>query len=217
MGMKKLFLALAVSHSSLCFSQKLELGLGIGASINTTPSGNLVFKGDKSTIKPAANLQALYNISERFQTGIELSVTGLSGKGKFTYIDSSGQELGTDVRRFIYAKTYASALAVFNVKFGDPYRYAYAGVALGYGVGRHDSKELKPNEAFRTPDGGKGLAAGVQAGVVQSLGRHISVFGSLALRYHQMNYDTPIGTCAITEKLSYTVMSVPVLVGIRIH
>jgi hypothetical protein len=211
--MKKLIFGLLLLPGTV-LAQKYELGLGAGISLNTKPSGNLYMKGDKMTINYASSLHLLYNINEHWQTGLELHVSQLSGKTDVTQTDISGNT-SEESKRIVYAKTDLAACAVFNGKMSVKNGYGYGGVALGYGVGRHDSKTLNDNEAYRTPDGGNGVVLGLQIGYVKGLSKHFGVSAEAAMRYHQMNYDTPSGTFGAAETLKYSVISFPITVGIR--
>jgi len=210
--MKKTFLFLLLPVCS--FAQKIELGVGAGISLNSKPSENLYFKGEKTTINPAATVQGFYNINERWQAGLQLHFSSLSGKSTVTNIDSMGHSSSED-KRFVYAKTNIIGCAVVNARFPAQNGYVYGGAALGYGVSRHDSKTLKSKEAYRTPDGGKGVVLGLQVGYVRGITKHLAVSAEAAFRYQQLGYDTHAGTNTVTENLKYSVMSFPVTVGIR--
>lgn len=212
--MKKLLFALFLLPGTV-FAQKFELGLGAGINLTTKPSGNLFLKGDKIGINYATSLHLLYNINQHWQTGLELHVSELSGKTNIKLTDINGQTVSEETKRVVYAKTDIAACAIFNGKMSVKNGYGYGGVALGYGVGRHDSKTLKDNEVYRTPDGGKGIVFGLQIGYVKGISKHFGVSAEATMRYHQMNYDTPSGTPGAKENLKYSVMSFPITVGVR--
>lgn len=197
-------------------AQNFELGLRAGISTNTKPSDNMVFKGDKMTLNYAAAVDVVYNLSERWQAGVEIQSTQLSMKSDKAYTYWNGAPIGNDNKRFIYAKNAGSLAAVFNAKLPTMNGYAFGGLALGYAAARHDSKDLSDNESYRAPNGGNGVVFGLQAGYVMGLTTRLGFIAQAAFRYYNFKYDAlqPNGSGG-QENLKYGIVSIPVTVGLR--
>jgi len=103
---------------------------------------------------------------------------------------------------------------VVNGKVYVKNSYAYGGIAVGYAAARHDSKKLNSNEAYRAPNGGNGIALGLQIGYVAGITKRLAISAEAAMRYYQLGYDAmnPLGT---NDKLKYNIMAFPVTVGLR--
>jgi hypothetical protein len=197
------------------FAQNFELGIGVGLSANTKPSDNMPYKGDKLAISYAFAADVLYNVSDFFQTGIEVHLTQLSRKSSVAYTTFYGNKIGDDNKRFVYAKTATSICAVVNGKLYGQNGYAYGGLAAGYAAARHDSKQLSSNESYRAPNGGNGLVLGAQLGYVLGLTERLGFSAQGALRYYSFKYDAMEPTGTTMDKLKYSIISFPVTVGIR--
>ena len=212
--MKKLLCCLLLAPASV-YAQKFEFGLGAGLSISTKPSDNMAFKTDRSVVNAAGALSLLYNINAHLQTGLEMHLLQLSGKSDAVYTTFDGRKIGGDDKKFVYGKSTYSFTAVLNGKKFMGNGYGYAGVAAGYVATRHDSKTLSSNESYRAPNGGNGLALGLQLGYVRGISKRLAVNAELAMRYFNLGYDAmePSGTSQ--DKLKYSIMAFPVTVGIR--
>jgi len=209
--MKKILCGLLLLPA-ISYGQKFELGLGAGISFNTKPSDNMLFKSDKSTVNYAVSATGLYNVSNHLQAGLEVHVSELSGKSSITYTYWDGTTIGGGDKKFVYAKKAISLCAVLNGKLSMGNGYGYAGVALGYAAARHDSKKHNDNEAYRAPNGGNGVSAGLQIGFVAGLSKRLALSGEAALRYYMLNYSAHVQN---NETLKYNIVSFPITVGIR--
>jgi hypothetical protein len=198
-------------------AQKLELGLGVGFSMNSKPSDNMPFKGDIITVNYAASVDVLYNIGANWQTGLEASISELSRKSTLVYYTYFGVPVGNNDKKIVYAKSATSLSVVFNRKFHTKTGYAYAGVAAGYVGAKQDSKTLGSNESYRAPDGGKGPVFGLQVGYVHALSSRIGFFAQGAFRYYSLSYDAAEPTGTTSNKLKYNIKGYPVVLGIRIR
>ena len=211
--MKRILIGLLVLPTFVS-AQNFELGLGGGISLNTKPSDNMPYKGDKMAINYAGALSVLYNFNDRLQAGIEFHLSELSSKSSQTYTTFFGSKIGGDDKRFVYAKNAYAICAVTNGKMYAGNGYAYGGVALGYVAARHDSRELSSNESYRAPNGGDGLALGLQLGYVVGISKRFALSAEAAMRYYSLKYDAVVPT-GTGEKLKYNIISFPITVGVR--
>lgn len=125
-----------------------------------------------------------------------------------------GDKIGGDDKRLVYAKHAYAICAVVNGKLSAGNGYGYGGVAVGYAAARHDSRDLGSNEAYRAPNGGDGLALGLQIGYVAGITKRLAISAEAAMRYYSLKYDAvePTGTGA---NLKYNIVGFPITVGLR--
>lgn len=211
--MKKLLYAIVLLPGVLQ-AQQIEFGLGGGISTNTKPSDNMYYKGEKLAWNYAAAAQIFYNITTTLQAGLEAHFSELSTASDKSYAYKTGY-IGGDHKRFVFAKQAISVCAVFNAKLLLMRGYAYGGIAAGYGVGRHNSKDLGSNEAYRAPDGGNGEVLGAQIGYVLGLSNRFAFNAELAMRYWHLKYNAGAPAVSPSEDLNYHVLSFPLTIGLR--
>ena len=199
----------------ICNAQNVELGINAGIGTNTKPSDNMPYKGDLLTMNFAGSFIGLYNINKRWQAGLEFHSTQLSMKSTIPYTTYWGVKIGDDDKKFMYAKNAASVCGVFNGKLFIDNGYGYAGVAIGYGATRHNSKTLNADESYRAPDGGKGMVYGLQVGFVKGISELFAVNAQVALRHYNLEYDAMEPTATTKENLNFKINSFPITLGIR--
>ena len=158
--MKRLVLVTSLSLMTVAAAAQrkaIEIGLGAGVSINSNPTYNMAYAGNRITPNYSALLNGLYNVNKYLSVGIEARVMELSRKSDSVYNTYLFTKIGGDDKRFTYSKAMISGSAIANGKLVVNRGYAYAGVAVGYALSRQNSQLLNANESYRAPDGGKGL------------------------------------------------------------
>lgn len=198
------------------YAQALELGFNGGVSINSNPTDNMVYKGETYTYNYVGMIDLMVNFNEYFQLGIEARVSELSRKSDSVYLSPYKLPIGGDDKKFVYAKFMTSAMLKANGQypFGDRGKL-YAGVAIGYGAGRHNSDKLYPSESYRTPDGGKGIAYGAQLGYDMSLSDRVIFSIEAAMRSYALDYGGPYApVIRPVEPLKYSITAYNLTIGI---
>ena len=215
--MKKVFLAAILLLSVDAFAQSLELGIGGGFSTNTGPDGNMPYKQEQSLTNYAGTLKILYTTYNNWQFGLDGHVMGIAGKTSKRYPGLFNDSVGGENKKLVYAKFGVTVCGVFNRAFffNQGKSYAYLGVAIGEGSARNDHIEYTNNETYNGPDGGRGLVLGGQAGVVAALSEKIGFNLDIAVRHMDLNYDAGAPLKFPLEDLHYSVVTVPITVGIR--
>ena len=201
-------------------AQELEIGVGGGFSINTTPSDNMVYKGDQSLMNYATNLKVLYTTKNNWQLGLEGHMVELASKSSKKYdgfynghllIDS----VGGDDKKLVYAKNTVMVCGVANKRFDFGGSHAFVGVAIGYVSARNNSHKYNANETYKGPDGGKGICYGLQVGYSANITEKIGIFAEVAWRSLSLSYEADAPQVFPYEDLKYSIMTFPVTFGIR--
>jgi len=213
--MKRLFIPLFILLPALTHAQNVELKLGGGASVNSDPTSNMAYKGEKISFNYAAELAFLYNFAEDWQVGLQGTVLQLSRISDKIYNGPNGTSIGGSNKQYIYASPDATIYLVGNRKMNIGNGYCYAGLAAGYGIARNDSKTLSDNVAYKAPDGGNGFAVGAQLGYVLGLSSRFGAYIEGAFRYMDLKYDAEAPEVHPHTNLHYQIMAYPVTVGIR--
>lgn len=217
--MKKVFLAAILLMSVNAFAQDLEIGIGGGLSTNTGPDGNMPYKQEQSLTNYAGTMKIMYTTFNYWQFGLDGHVMGIAGKTSKRYPGVFVDSVGGENQKLVYAKFAVSVCAVANkaFPFNKGKSYGYVGVALGAGSARNDHLEYTNDETYNGPDGGRGLCLGGQAGVVVSLAEKIGFNLDIAVRKFNFKYDAPAPLATPIEDLHYSVLTVPITVGIRYY
>jgi len=210
--MKK-FTFIILLLTSLHVQAQIELGLNLGAAINTNPNGNLYYQGDKSPLNPMVSLKGLYNVNDHLQAGLDISLTQLTRKSDKSYPYYLGGTVGGDNKKIVLAKTYTSVCAIVNGKVFTKNGYMYGGAAVGHGVARHNSQTRLPNESYRAPDGGNGLVAGLQIGAVWGASKTLGYNVELAGRYLNLQYDAKAPYTTPAADMSYHLYDIMLSIG----
>lgn len=224
LSMKHILLAALLLGSTSVMAQRVELGVGGGFCINTAPSGNLEYVSDQSLINYAGTLKLMYTSATRWQLGIDAHVFELSGKSSKSYptyfrSPSGATSVGGDNKKLVYAK-FASTYAFVGNKafmFTEEKGYFYVGIAVGYSSARNNPILHSNNESYNGPDGGRGLALGGQLGVVKDFSPKVGFNIDVAVRYMDLHYDAEAPLILPQEKLNYSLIAIPVTVGIRYY
>lgn len=220
--MKHILLAALLLGSFSVKAQRVELGIGGGFCTNTAPSGNLEYVSDQSLINYAGTLKLMYTSATSWQLGIDAHVFELSGKSSKAYTPyfrSPGAQVGGDNKKLVYSK-FASTYAFVGNRafyFTEAKGYFYAGIAVGYASARNNPILHNNNESYNGPDGGRGLALGAQLGVVKDFSPKVAFNIDVAVRYMDLHYDAEAPLILPQEKLEYSLVAIPVTVGIRYY
>lgn len=215
--MNKLLLTIALV--AVCYTsnaQAIELGFNGGVSTNGNPTDNMVYRGDIYTYNYAGMVDLMINFNQYFQLGLEARVSELSRKSDSVYLSPYKLPIGGDDKKFVYAKFMTSAMLKANGQyhFGNKGK-VYGGVAIGYGVGRHNSDKVYPGESYRTPDGGKGIAYGAQLGYDMNLSERIVFSIEAAMRSYSLDYGGPYAPVIRPfEPLKYSITAYNLTVGV---
>lgn len=219
--MKKALLLGLVLFSYGAQAQTTELGIGVGFSTNTSPGGNMVYQGDQMLINYATTLKFLYTSKTNWQIGLDGHLLEISSKSSkkyggfyndYLYIPS----VGGDDKKLVYSKYAPTVCAVANKKFSFENSAAmYAGIALGYGFARNNSKSYHPNETYKGPDGGEGMVYGFQLGYMKAVSTNVIFNIDVAMRYYDLAFDAEAPQRPYHELLKYGVATFPVTLGLR--
>lgn len=216
--MNKLFLTLSFFIGSVsCYAQALELSFNGGVSTNGNPTDNMVYRGDTYTYNYTGMIDLMVNFNQYFQLGLEARVMELSRKSDSVYLSPYKLPIGDDGKKFVYAKFMTSGMLKANGQYPiNNYGKIYGGVAIGYGVGRHNSKKLYPSENYRTPDGGKGIAMGAQLGYDLNLSDRLMLCIEGAVRRFKLDYGGPYAPVIRPyEPLVYSITAYNLTLGVR--
>lgn len=214
--MRNLFIALALGLPQFSYAQNVELKLGGGLSVNSSPTSNMAYSAEKiAYTNYAAELGFLYNFAEDWQAGLQGTVLQLSRISDKTYSGPVGTPIGGSNKRYIYSNEDATVYALINRKMNIGNGYLYGGLAAGYGVARNDSKNLSGDVAYRAPDGGRGYAVGAQIGYVVGVTSRLGLYAEGAFRYLDLKYDAEAPNVHPHTNLHYKIMAMPVTIGLR--
>ncbi|MCB0700222.1 MAG: outer membrane beta-barrel protein [Chitinophagaceae bacterium] len=202
-------------------AQKVQLGLGAGASFNGQPTDNLVYKGDQSLLNYAVRTNFVYTTKTNIRFGIVGHMHELSSKSDSTYKGFPNRHLridsvGGDGKKLVYSKnTVAACLTLgYNFNLGTS-TSIYIDGAIGWGFARNNSLYYQENEGYKAADGGDGMCYGGQLGIDQGLGKHVSFFIDAAFRYYTFDYDAGAPTIRPAEKLHYSIWAMPITIGLN--
>lgn len=220
-----LLFAILALGSTIAYGQRgaIELTAGAGLSINSAPTDNMPYKGNRVAPNYSALFNATYNIHRSMSAGLEVRSLQLSNKSDFVYTSSpiSSLAIGGDDKRFVFAKNAMSVCGVFNGKLNGYRGYYYAGGALGYGFTVHDASAVKrEKESFRTPSNGSGLVWGLQAGYTYGLTALLGINIEGALRNYTFNHsNATIFQPEVTfpNNLQYNITAYTLTAGIKVR
>ena len=184
--MKRFILfVLALSGFTKSFAQDLpdfrwELGVRAGVSTTSLPTGpDVYYTGTKSSWNGnyAANIQ--YNITDKWQAGIDMSWSNWSTSGSWMQSGTNGQLAKPVTVTFVLAQPSVSFMGRFNrlIPFRDAYTEynkanIYYGIALGMQTANNDANSAyntlsepgSNNNSSYHYGSGIGYSAGVQIG-----------------------------------------------------
>ncbi|MBS1774545.1 MAG: hypothetical protein JST82_16940 [Bacteroidetes bacterium] len=203
-------------------AQELEGGIGGGFSLTTTPTDNMVYKGDQNLMTYSANMRLLYTTKNNWMIGLEGQMHEMSAKSTskkyggfyndYLYIDSVG---GND-KKIVYAKYTVNVCAVANKRFDFGGSYLYGGIALGYVSARNNSHMYLANETYKGPDGGQGICYGLQLGYAANITDRIGIYLEGSWRSYTVDYKNADAPQVYPyTKLKYHIMAFPCTFGIR--
>lgn len=216
-----IIIALVLLFAGNAIAQRgaIEIAASAGPSINSNPSGNMVYKGDKISMNYTAAIQGLYNVHRSISVGLEFRVTELSRKSSLSdsaHLVSFNSYIGGDNKRYIYAKKLMATSVVGNARLNLSRAYLYGGVALGYGFTAYNASKRRPNESYRAPDGGSGFCFGFQAGYTYGLTHAIALNIEGSLRNYSLRYTVVApGTWPSTD-LHYNITAYAISIGLKI-
>jgi hypothetical protein len=216
--MKKLVFLLVASIASFMTIAQTELGLAGGFSVNSKPTNNMYYKGDKLAINYAGVATVLFNMKNNLQGGIQLNIQELSRNSEMTFVAMNGVDvIGNDGKKFVYSKVSSTLCGVLNRKWivDSSGSYIYYGAAMGFAIARNNSKKLESNVSYKAPDGGFGLAAGLQVGYARSLSDKLSLNLEIAARYMDLDYSAKAPIFSPSSNLHYRIITYPVTLGLR--
>lgn len=223
-GYYRLLVVALLLCASVAHAQRgaFELTAGVGASINSAPSDNMPYKGNKIAPNYSALFNATYNIHRSMSAGVEVRSLQLSDKSDNLYLAGLPNTLvGGDGKRFVYAKNALSVCGVFNGKLNTYRGYYYGGAALGYGFTMHDAAQVKrEKESFRTPGNGSGFVWGVQAGYTHGLTAVLGLNIEGALRNYSLNHSSASTfqpEIVFPANLQYNITAYTLTVGLKVR
>ena len=200
------------------YAQKgaIEVGLGGGVSINSNPGSNMMYKGNRMTLNYSSGLNVIYNFHRSVALGFDVRMMELSRISDQAYPTHLKTTVGGDDKRFVYSKSLISACALVNGRYTTPRGYVYGGGALGYGLSRHDSKNLNAKtETYRAPDGGQGIVWGLQAGYTHGVNSVLGLYAEAALRNYTLSYDAIAPEVRPYVLLNYNITAYTLTVGVK--
>lgn len=204
---------------ALSFAQRgaIEIGVGAGLSINSSPSSNMVYKGNRTVwTNYSGVLSTVYNFHRSMAIGVEARGMELSRRSDGVYPTYLRTTIGGDNRKFVYSKALLSVGATFNGRYSTYKGYFYGGGAAGFAASRHDSKDIKTDkESYRAPNGGNGLMLGVQAGYTHGLTSVIGLNVEGALRNYTLSYDATAPEVRPYTNLRYNITAYTITVGFK--
>jgi hypothetical protein len=216
-------LALSLSASA----QQSELGIGGGVSILSGASGNIHYKATEGATAGTLTLTYAYNLHHVYteskltaQTGFNVHVLKLAGESTDTF-QYFGQTIGNDGKEFIYAKTAIAVTPMINMKYRMSNRtYIYGGASIGviYGINNSNKRWQDfdgKDYTYTAPNGGAGLAIGLQAGLNQRVTQRLAVNLEVAVRRYNLHYSVDDTAYPGGFEFNYNTMAIPVTLGIR--
>jgi len=212
--MKTRLLLLILLCPVLAFSQQYEIGIGGGASINSKPTNNMYFRGDRVAANYATELTFLKNVDKSWQVGLDLHMLELSRRSNINY-NNDGNLIGSDNKKLVYATYAYSFLAVANKKFFVDNNYFYVGAGMGFAIARNNSKKLPVDASYEAPDGGYGLSVGLQAGYSVNFKTRWALNVEVAARYYDLDYDAHAPVVKPYTNIHYRIVSYPATIGVR--
>jgi hypothetical protein len=226
--MKHTLLSLCLLASSLSvFAQQSELGIGGGVSILSGASGDIHYKATEGSTAPTFTLNYVYNLHHVYteskltaQAGFNVHVLKMAGEATDTF-SYFGKTIGNDGKEFIYAKTAIAVCPVVNLKYRMSARtYIYGGASVGviYGINKANKgwNDFEGKEyTYTAPNGGAGLALGLQAGVNQRVTQRLAINLEVAVRRYNLNYSVDDTAYPGGFEFNYATMAIPVTLGLR--
>lgn len=226
--MKHTLLSLCILATSFSvFAQKSEIGIGGGATILSGASGNIHYKATEGSTAGTLTLTYAYNLHHVYteskltaQTGFNIHVLKLAGESTDTF-QYFGQTIGNDGKAFIYAKNAIAVCPMINIKYRMSARtYIYGGASVGviYGVNSSNKRwqDFEGKEyTYTAPNGGAGLALGLQAGVNQRVTQRLAINLEVGLRRYNLHYKVDDASYPGGFAFNYNTMAIPVTLGVR--
>ncbi len=214
--MKKLLTIIAFIPGFV-YAQSSEFGLHVGFSSNSSPDGNMVYKGNVATYNYNASAAAYYNFYKVVQLGVEVRSVELSSKSDDTvYLSPWKLPIGKDDKKIVYAKAAVSTCALFNLRYAWKGNNIYLGGAGGYGFARNNSHKMQSGENYKAPDGGRGFCYGFQAGATIGINNNWAF--NLEGQYRAYNFDyvdAEAPAIRPVEVLNYKITNYGFTVGLR--
>lgn len=199
--------------SSIAFAQRgaIELAAGGGVSMNSAPSGTLIYVGSKSPVNYSTQLNALYNVHRNISIGLDVRLLELS---RITDTSLTPTEPAT-ARKIMYSKAVFTPCAVTNGKINIMRGYIYGGVALGYALNTHTDFSInRSKETYRTPGGGNGPVIGAQLGFTYGINRFMGIYAEAALRNITLESKADAPKKIYTQ-LNYNITAYNLTVGVK--
>lgn len=220
-NLKSIGVAAILMSSISVYAQRgaIEIGVGAGSSINSSPGSNMAYKGNRIAWGNYSGLlNVAYNFHRSMSIGIEGRVMELSRKSDNIYPTYLKTTIGGDDRKFVYSKSLLSAAVVFNGRYNTYRGYFYGGGAAGYAASRHDSKNIDASkESYRAPNGGNGMVLGVQAGYTHGITSVLGLNIEGALRNYTLAYDATAPEVRPYTTLKYNITAYTLTIGLKIR
>lgn len=206
---------------------QFEWGMGVGMSVNGTPSDNMFYQADKYIPNYAANGVVLKNFGpdKSWQAGVEFHLLQLANKSskQFPWDNADPyypeHPIGNDGTKFVFSQYTFSATAIANKKFAVGNGHMYLGIAVGYASARNFKGTGSPVVSYLAPDGGKGPVYGAQIGYTFKSSTNTSFNIELAPRYYSFSFDAEAPHVQSTgpEKttLKFNAIAYPITLGFR--
>lgn len=185
-------IAIAVLASTSVFAQKFEIGINGGVSTTSRPNESL-YQGKKGLWTYNADVNFHYNLSERWQAGLQVGLTNWERKEDFRLSGPNNQDLGNREVSYLLAKNAVSFAFQFNHVIPFYQRYedyvksqVYFGISAGAVVTGNDGKIVYSRVNPNTPteytyaseyhfNGGYGFLLGAQLGYTYFFNEHLGV------------------------------------------
>jgi len=136
-----LFFLIAITAANSLFAQlppdyRFEFGVNGGMSTTTLPTGpDALYTGSKTTWSPEFSVRFHYNLTDKWQIGIDAGRSKWSTTGNWTLSDVNGQTLQSKQVTFNIADPAVSVCAQLNRMVGFRSRYKeYNKANLYYGI-----------------------------------------------------------------------------------
>lgn len=198
-----------------CFAQKYEIAaLNIGASINSSPTNNMYYKGNQAAINYSTNILGLKNIDYDMQLGVEIHILQLS---RLSYEGPAYTITGNDTKQNIYSEVTTSLCGVLNKKIYADHGYYYCGISMGGVEARNILKKglAPPRADYIAPDFGYGPCFGVQGGYTYYYSKRWALDVQISIIDFDLDYNAQAPVYKPVRNLHYNIVAFTSTVGFR--
>ncbi len=213
MKIKYSLLLILLSFNSI--AQKYEIAaLNIGASINSSPTNNMYYKGNQVAFNYSTNILGLKNIDYDMQIGVEVHVLQLS---RLSYEGPGYTITGNDTKQNVYSEITTSLCGVLNKKIYKEHGYFYAGISMGGVEARNILRKglAPPRAEYIAPDFGYGPCFGVQGGYTYYYSKRWALDIQTSILDFDLDYNAHAPVFLPDRNLHYNIVAFTCTVGFR--